>query len=65
MNNSAAVGIRRAEHATPLCSQELALTSSTRGGRSVGIVRSRNKATEFVLLLLLLLSSGTRQNVVR
>jgi hypothetical protein len=27
--------------------QKLALTSSTSGGRSVGIVRSRTKATEF------------------
>jgi hypothetical protein len=29
--------------------QKLALTSPTNGGRSVGIVRSRTKATEFVL----------------
>jgi hypothetical protein len=29
--------------------QKLALTSPTRGGRSVGIVRSRTQATEFVL----------------
>jgi hypothetical protein len=28
--------------------KKLSLTSSTRGGRSVGIVRSRIKATEFV-----------------
>jgi hypothetical protein len=28
--------------------QKLALTSPTSGGRSVGIVRSRTKATEFV-----------------
>jgi len=31
---------------TPLYSQKLALTSPTGGGRSVGIVRSRTKATE-------------------
>jgi len=31
--------------------QKLALTSPTGGGRSVGIVRSRTKATEFCLLL--------------
>jgi hypothetical protein len=31
--------------------QKLALTSPTYGGRSVGIVRSRTKATEFVLLI--------------
>jgi hypothetical protein len=34
-----------------LCPQKLALTSSTGGGRSVGIVRSRTQATEFVFLL--------------
>jgi len=33
---------------TPLYPQKLALTSPTGGGRSVGIVRSRTKATEFV-----------------
>jgi hypothetical protein len=32
---------------TPLYPQKLALTSPTGGGRSVGLVRSRNKATEF------------------
>jgi len=32
---------------TPLYPQKLALTSPTGGGRSVGIVRSRAKATEF------------------
>jgi len=31
---------------TPLYPQKLALTSQTGGGRSVGIVRSRTKATE-------------------
>jgi hypothetical protein len=31
--------------------QELALTSPTSGGRSVGIVRSRTEATEFVLVI--------------
>ena len=35
---------------TPLYPQKLALTSPTGGGRSVGIVRSRTKATEFVCL---------------
>jgi hypothetical protein len=43
-----AVGIRRTDHATPLYPQKLALTSPTSGGRSVGIVRSRTKATELV-----------------
>jgi hypothetical protein len=37
--------IESADHATPL---KLTQTSSTSGGRSVGIVRSRAKATEFV-----------------
>ena len=42
-----AVGTRYADHATPLYPQKLALTSPTGGGRSVGIVRSQTKATEF------------------
>jgi len=41
------VGTRCADHVTPLYPQELALTSPTGGGRSVGIVRVRTKATEF------------------
>jgi hypothetical protein len=36
------------DHATPLYPQKLALTSPTSDGRSVGIVRSRTKATELV-----------------
>jgi hypothetical protein len=47
------VGIRRADHATPLYPLKLALTSTTIGGRSVGIVRSRTKATELVYIFLL------------
>jgi len=43
------VGIRCADHVTPLYPQKLALTSPTGGGRSVGIVGSRTKATEFSL----------------
>ena len=39
------MGIRRADHVTPLYPLKLALTSPT-GGRSVGIVRLRTKATE-------------------
>jgi len=35
---------------TPLYPLKLALTSPTGGGRSVGIVRSRTKATEFSLV---------------
>ena len=56
------MGIRCADHVTPLYPQKLALTSPTGGGRSVGIVHVRTKATEFFcystvstpLLLLLL-----------
>jgi len=39
---------------TPLYPQKLALTSPTGGGRSVGIVRVRTKATEFYLFRYLL-----------
>jgi len=42
-----AVGTRCADHMTPLYPQKWALTSPTVGGRSVGIVRVRTKATEF------------------
>ena len=45
-----AVGTRCADHVTPLYPQKLALTSPTGGGHSVGIVRVRNKATEFVFV---------------
>jgi len=41
---------------TPLYPQKLALTSPAGGGRSVGIVRSQTKATEFSLVLVLGLS---------
>ena len=44
------MGIRCADHATPLYPQKLALASPTGGGRSVGIVRLRTKATEFVFI---------------
>jgi hypothetical protein len=39
-------------HVAPLYLQKLALTLPTSGGRSVGIVRSRTQATEFVVFLL-------------
>ena len=48
-----AVWTRCADHVTPPYPQKLALTSPTGGGRSVGIVRVRTKATEFVLFVLL------------
>ena len=40
------MGTRCADHVTPLYPQKLALTPPTDGGRSVGIVRVRTKATE-------------------
>jgi len=43
-----AVGTRCADHVTTLYPQKLALTSPTGGCRSVGIVRSRTKATELL-----------------
>jgi len=42
------VGTRCTDHVTPLYPQKLALTSPTGGGRSVGIVSVRTKATEFL-----------------
>jgi hypothetical protein len=50
-----AIGIRRANYATPSIRKKLALTSPTSGRRLVGRVRSRTKATDLLLLLLLLL----------
>jgi hypothetical protein len=44
-------GIHRADYVTPLYLQKLTLTSLTKGGCSVGIVRSRTQATEFVFLM--------------
>ena len=46
------MGTRCADHVTPLYPQKLALTSPTGGGRSVGIVRVRTKATEFSFSLI-------------
>jgi hypothetical protein len=44
------LGTRCAGYATPLYPKKLALTSPISGGRSVGIVRSLTKATEFLLI---------------
>jgi hypothetical protein len=49
-----AVWIRRAGHSTPLYPQKLALTSPTSGDRSVSIVRSRTKATDLLLVIIIL-----------
>ena len=54
------MGIRCADHVTPLYPQKLALTSPTGGGRSVGIVRSRTKVTEFSFSLV-----GQIKNLIR
>ena len=45
------MGTRCADHVTPLYPQKLALTSPTGGGGSLGIVRSRTKATEFYIYI--------------
>jgi hypothetical protein len=44
-----AIGIRHADHVAPSIRKRLALTSLTSDGRSVGIVRLRNEATEFFI----------------
>jgi hypothetical protein len=44
-----AVGIRHADHLASSIRKEFSITLPTGSGRSVGIVRSRTKATEFVL----------------
>ena len=51
------MGIRCADHVTPLYPQKLALTSPTGGGCSVSIVRSRTKAMEFFMEHLIFLNS--------
>ena len=60
------MGTRCADHVTPLYPQQLALTSPTGGGRSVGIVRVRTKATELVIRIVTYLSDerGTSENSV-
>jgi len=47
---------------TPLYPQKLALSSPTGGGRSVGIVRVRTKATEFLEDTPLYLLNGKSTN---
>jgi len=59
-----AVGTRCADHVTPLYPQKLALTSPTGGGRSVGIVRVRTKATEFSLVTGLLMPQKFAQTPI-
>jgi hypothetical protein len=47
------VGIRCADHVTTIYPQKAVLSSPTVGGRSVGIVHSRTKASEFSLVHLM------------
>ena len=56
------MGTRCANHVTPLYPQKLALTSPTGGGRSVGMVRSRTKATEFSSSSISISSGGGGKN---
>ena len=60
-----AVVTRCADHVTPLYPKKLALTSPTGGGRSVGIVRVRTKATEeeYVCILIFLSLSVRSDNL--
>jgi hypothetical protein len=48
-------GIRRTDYAIPLYPEKLVLTSRTSGVRLVGIVRSQTLATEFVVLLFVII----------
>jgi hypothetical protein len=57
-SSGSGVGNREYGNRDPLCRprdilypKKLALTSPTSGGRSVGIVRSRTKATELLLVI--------------
>jgi hypothetical protein len=52
------MGIRCADHATPYI-HKIRYFSLTSSDNSVGIVRSRTKATEFVLFVCLLLADYT------
>jgi hypothetical protein len=53
-----AAGIRHADHVAPSIRKKLAITSATRGGRSVGIVRSRTQTMEFSLVFICFPSSS-------
>jgi hypothetical protein len=59
------VRICRADHATSLYPQKLALTSPTSGGHSVGIVRSRTKPMElFIIIIICIISLQTSDSIV-
>jgi hypothetical protein len=46
-NREYGIGIHYADHVAPSIRKKLALASPTRGGRSIGIVRSRTQVMEF------------------
>jgi hypothetical protein len=48
------VGIRRADHMTPLYPQKMALTLPTTGSRSARVVSSQTEARELLLLFIYL-----------
>jgi hypothetical protein len=51
----------RADYTTPLYPKKLELTSPTSGGRSVGIVRSQTKATELLVIIIIIIYEPTFQ----
>jgi hypothetical protein len=53
------IGIRQADLVAPSIRKKLAITSSTSGGRSVGIVRSRTQATEFSFSVWMVMKTRT------
>jgi hypothetical protein len=55
--DNTAVVIHPVDHATPIVRKMLALTSSTSGGLSAGIVCSRIQATEFFYFLVVWICS--------
>jgi hypothetical protein len=57
------MGIRCADHATPSVRKKMALTLSTSGDRSVGIVRSWIQATEFFKLYFCAFCSAMPGNI--
>jgi hypothetical protein len=48
--DNTAVGIRHAYHVAPSIRKKLTIASLTRGGRSVGIIRSRTQTMECSIL---------------
>jgi hypothetical protein len=63
-SENTAVGIRHADHVAPSIRKNLTLTSSTSGGRSVGIVRSRTQVTGFSLVFSTIRSDKHRRETM-